>query len=137
MVAEPIPGPEGYHGYVRNELVALSKRINGHRVELVAGGAVQTAVLDALYAVPGSLGIASKVISTALDEGMAATFSDVADLVSGWEFSSVLDGATCSECESMDCETFETLEEIEVLIPLPDCEGGGSCRCGAIPLGPL
>ena len=137
FVANMRPGPGGWAAYGRKELAALSVRIDGKRVEVTAAGAAQAAVIDALYAVTGSLGIASKVVSTALDEGLASTFADVADLVSGWEFSSVLDGATCSECESMDGETFETWEEIEVLIPLPDCEGGGSCRCGAIPLGPL
>jgi hypothetical protein len=68
---------------------------------------------------------------------MAMTFAGVADIVSGWEYSAVLDGGTCGECESMDGEVFASWEEIEVLTPNPDCEGGGSCRCGAIPLGPV
>ena len=79
-----MPGPEGPHGYVRNELGPLSTRLDKHRVELTTGGKAQSAVLDALYVVPGALDIASRVVSTALDEGMASTFADVADLVAGW-----------------------------------------------------
>lgn len=137
MVAAPIPGPEGSDEYVRSELGPFSVKLDAQRVTLTTGGAAQAAVLDALYAVAGAKGIASHVVSTALNEGMSATFADVADLVSGWEYSAVLDGGTCGECEALDGEVFATWEEIENLCPNPDCEGGGNCRCEPVPVGPV
>jgi len=137
FVANPAPGPEGWADYIRKELAVLSVRVEAKRVEVTAAGAAQAAVIDALYAIPGSLGIASKVVSTALDEGMAMTFADVADIVSGWEYSAVLDGGTCPACEGEDGNVYATWEEAESMVPNGDCDGGGSCRCGLIPLGPL
>ena len=137
MVAEPIPGPEGYHGYVGNELVAFSVRLDKHRVELTSGGAVQNAVIGALYVVPGAMDIASRVVSTALDEGFSSTFSDLEDLASGWEYTAVLDDATCDACEGSDGEEYATWAEAEVMVPNAECAGEGRCRCEIIPLGPL
>jgi hypothetical protein len=139
MIAEPTPGPEGPHGYVRNEIAALKVKIRKQRVSLEAGGAAQDAILAALYTVPGAMDIASRVVSTALNEGFSSTFSDLAGVVKGWEYSAILDDGTCDECEGHDGEQYATWDDaMEVMPdggPLPDCAGGGRCRCRIVPLG--
>ena len=139
MIAEPTPGPEGPHGYVRNEIAALKVKINKQRVSLEAGGAAQDAILAALYTVPGAMDIASRVVSTALNEGFSSTFSDAASVVKGWERTAILDAGTCDTCAERDGEQFDTwdaaMESLPDGGPDPECDGGGRCRCRIVPTG--
>jgi hypothetical protein len=138
LVAQLTPGPEGAWEYVRSELGHLSEKIEGHRVSLDVSGAAQAAVFDALYNVAGSRGIASKVVTTALDGGMAQTFSEFSDIVSSWERTGAGDGNMCDQCEAHDGEEYATWEEAMDSLPDggpdPECAGGGSCRCGLVPV---
>jgi hypothetical protein len=140
LVARPIPGPEGPTEYVRAELAALSVKIERERVVLEASGAAQEAVIGALYKVAGARGIASKVVTTAMNQGFASTFADFRDVVSGWERTGAGDADMCDVCASEDGAQFDTWEEAMDSLPEggpdPDCAGGGACRCELVPLGP-
>lgn len=121
-----------------NRLVgALSIRVESQRVTLNLAGAVQDAIATALLRLPGGRSIAAGAVSTALFNGMGATFEEHADLVAQWEYSSVLDGGTCDVCAPLDGTVYDSLHALfEVLPnfgPNPDCEGGDRCRCRAVP----
>lgn len=139
--AEALPGADGdLDGYLRRNIPALGWRIEDELVEVELAGASQTAIAQALLRVPGARDIASRIISTALTNGLGLTFEENADLVLCWEYTAVLDNAACSSCRPLDGKRYETLEALFVDLPgfgpNPRCKGGGRCRCRAVPCDP-
>lgn len=118
-------------------LPGVSVRIRDELVDADLSDAAAAAIARALLNVPGARDIASRVVSTALYSGMGATFEEHADLVPCWEYTAVLDAATCEECEPLDGTEYHSLDDLfEVLPnfgPNPNCDGGGRCRCRAVP----
>lgn len=121
-------------------LAGLRVRIQDELVHADLGAASEDAIARALLQVPGGRDIASRVISTALTSGFAATFEENAHLVGGWEYTAVLDGGTCEVCAPLDGSRYATLPELFQVLPNfgpnPSCRGGGRCRCRAVPLPP-
>lgn len=121
-------------------LSGLTVRIEDELVHADLTGATSNAIARALLRVPGGRDIASRVISTALTGGLAATFEENAGMVGGWEYTAVLDGGTCEVCEPLDGTRYATLEGLFRVLPNfgpnPRCRGGGRCRCRAVPLPP-
>ena len=96
-------------------------------------------IVDAVRATPGGRDIASRVVSRALMRGFQDRWENLgADVVAGWEYTAVLDGGTCDECEPLDGEVYATVDELYVVLPgfgpNPLCLGGGRCRCRAVPV---
>lgn len=135
----PKPPPDDLERWLATELGALSVRLSSTAVSADLAGVSQTAVIAALARVPGARDIASRAVSTALMQGMAATFEQADDLIAGWEQTAVMDASTCEACEDHDGRTFATWAEVEEAMPNggpdPDCLGGGRCRCRVVPLG--
>ena len=127
------------------ELVAtflrgLSLRIAREHLEIDTGDVATNAIARALLQVPGARNIASQAISSALTAGLAQTFEANQDLVSGWEYTSVLDGGTCPSCSELDGTSYPSWDAIQEVLPNggpnPYCDGGNRCRCRPVPLGP-
>lgn len=144
---DPIPG-----GGVIEILSTMDLGLAGLRVRIVDELVVldladepATAIARALLRVPGGRDIASRVISTALTSGFGSSFEENAPLVDdtgdgtggGWEYSSVLDQASCEVCAPLDGTVYPTWEAIQAVLPgggpNPRCLGGGRCRCRSIP----
>lgn len=116
----------------------------GGGVDVTIGEAAQTAVQRAvirrLSRTPGALDAASRVITTAHNTGLADVYhAEAAGLFAGWQYSAILDAATCPECEARDGTIYATLAEAEVDLPgfgpNPYCAGDGRCRCRLLPTG--
>lgn len=136
--------PEGHSLAAAEEAINLALpgvtvRITDELVVADFTNASAAAIAEALLRIPGARDIASRVISTALTSGLAATFEEHADLVKGWLYSAVLDGGTCDVCGPLDGTEYATLEELFVDLPgfgpNSECDGGGRCRCRGVPLG--
>jgi hypothetical protein len=122
---------------MREALYRLQLNVERRYASVQFSEATTASMIRALYTVPGARDIASRVVSSALTAGLGATFEHNAGLVGGWEYTAVLDGHTCGECESLDGETYDTWEAIQEVLPgggpNPSCSGGGRCRCRAVP----
>lgn len=141
FAADPRPDPDRDLGrYLRRNLPAIATRIEDELVVADLSGAGFDVVAGALLEVPGARDIASRVISTALIDGLALTFEDNADLVRCWQYSAVLDGRTCGRCRPLDGTRYSSLEELFAVLPNfgpnPSCLGGGRCRCTGLPCDP-
>lgn len=148
FAAEPAPDGRDVLGYLARELPALGLRIEDELVAADLAGASFDAIAHALLQVPGARDIASRVVSTALFDGMGQTFEDNAHLLdvtadgtgTGWEYTAVLDGGTCPRCRDLDGSVYDTWAEIQEVLPNggpnPTCLGGGRCRCRAVPRPP-
>lgn len=142
LLAAPDPLPGGGFASllntVRRGLLGIGIRIGDDLVSADLSSAASATIAQALLDVPGSRDLASRVVSTALYSGLGQTFEKADDLVGGWEYSSVLDAATCDQCAPLDGTTYTSWEAIQVVLPQggpnPACLGGGRCRCRAVPL---
>lgn len=121
-------------------LPTISVRTRRRAVEMQLAGAAQSEILSAAARVPGALDAASRLVSSAYYGGMGDVFSASADLISGWTYSAILDGATCEECEAKDGTHYDSWEDAQDDMPdggpNPDCDGDGRCRCRLVPEGP-
>jgi len=124
---------------IRDDLHKLSRKVEGEMVTLDLSEASSLAIARALLRVPGGKDIASRVISTAMDRGFAQTFEENKELAGAFEYTAVLDGATCDPCDELDGTEYESWDAIQDVLPdggpNPECEGGDRCRCRAVPLG--
>lgn len=136
---DPLPGGgfDSLLNTVRRGLPGIGIRIADDLVAADLSAASTTAIAQALLNVPGARDLASRVVSTALYSGMAQTFEENEDLVTGWEYTAVLDAATCDQCGPLDGTMYPSWAEIQHVLPNggpnPDCLGGGRCRCRAVP----
>lgn len=135
--AEPAPTGRDVDGYVARNLGGITTRIEDELVTVDLGGASHAAIAQALLRVPGARDLASRVISTAMIDGLAETWDRNADLVACWEYTAVLDAGTCHRCAPLDGKRYQSLEELYRDLPNfgpnPHCLGGGRCRCRAVP----
>lgn len=130
----------GVEGTLQHGLSQLTVKIEqqtlGVDLTTVATDAIHKAVMNVL----GARSIAASLVAPAFDAGLGWTFDEHADLVDGWQYSAILDGAACDPCASEDGETFESWEAIQDVLPgggpNPECDGGDRCRCRAIPRPP-
>lgn len=139
------PGKPETHRHLTDFFVSWLNGISGRvRDDFVTADLVVTlsdasrvAIANALLAVPGARDLASRAVSTALIDGFGQTFEANQDLVSSWEYTAILDGGTCEECEPLDGTTYDTLDDLFAVLPNfgpnPDCLGEGRCRCRAVP----
>jgi len=120
-------------------LGALFVRVQHEAVELSLEGFSAAAIRTRLLRIPGARNAASMAVSKALSLGLSDVFAANEDAFSGWQYSSVADGATCVECHERDGRTYATLAEMYVDLPdfgpCPACLGGPRCRCRGVPLG--
>jgi hypothetical protein len=134
-----VPGLDELFDTIAAGLPGLSLRIQQDLVAADLTDASTLAVARALLRVPGARDIASRVVSSALMDGMGAVFEDAGDLVSGWEWSAVLDSGTCGPCDAGDGTQYRTWGEAQADLPNGGpavvCDGGGRCRCRLVPLG--
>lgn len=137
---EEFPDDRDPDAYLARNLGAIKIRIEQDLVVADLSGLATDAVAQALLRVPGGRDIASRIVSTALVNGLAQTWEEVADDVGGWEYSAVLDGGVCDRCAPLDGTRYESWDAIQVVLPGggPNvrCLGGGRCRCRAVPLPP-
>lgn len=125
---------------LRQKLDGFAIRITNEytvQLQIADRGAVGDALANALINVLGARSIAADLVSTAMFSGMGATFEENQDLVGGWEYSAVLDGGTCDECDSKDGTEYDSWDALQDDLPdggpNPDCYGGDRCRCRALP----
>jgi len=124
-------------GRLRARLGALTVKVQlqatGLDLSTMAVGAIEKALIDVL----GARSIAADLVSPSFMAGLGDTFENHRDLVDGWEYSSVLDAATCDPCGEHDGEQFDSWDAIQEVLPgggpNPECEGGDRCRCRAVP----
>lgn len=139
LFAHATPAPEGrdLEGYLRTNLARIERHIEDELVTADLGAASQSAIAQALLAVPGGRDIASRVISTALIDGLGMTFEANEHLIRCWEYTAVLDAGTCPRCAPLDGKRYDSLQALFVDLPNfgpnPHCRGGGRCRCRAVP----
>lgn len=121
-------------------LPSISVRVRRRSVQLQLAQESHRAILAQASRIPGALDAASRLVSSAMYSGMGDVFSASADLIGGWTYSAVMDGGTCESCSSLDGTHYDTWEDIQDVLPdggpNPDCDGGGRCRCRAVPEGP-
>lgn len=135
---EEFPEDRDPAAYLARNLGAIRIRIQQDLVQADLSGLASDAVARALLRVPGGRDIASRIVSTALVNGLAQTWEEVADQVGGWEYTAVLDGGVCDRCRPLDGTRYASWDEIQTVLPNggpnPRCLGGGRCRCRAVPL---
>lgn len=124
--------------FLRGGLVQLSRRVERDLTAVDLETASQAAIATALYRVPGARDLASRLVSGALTDGLAATFEANSELAGGFEYTAVLDGGTCPSCEALDGEVFDSWDAIQEVLPdggpNPDCDGEERCRCRPVPV---
>ena len=115
----------------------IGVRIEEELVTADLSGASLSAVVQALQRVPGARDVASRVVSTALIDGMGQTWDENEDLVRVWEYTAVLDRATCDRCRPLDGKRYDSWKAAQEDLPgggpNPRCRGGGRCRCRLVP----
>lgn len=125
---------------VATGLAVLARRVDQEAVRVTLGGVPEAVVSRIDRAAPGALDLASRLVSTAYTSGLSDVYQANEGLFDGWQYTAVLDGGTCDECEARDGEEYETLDAgLEVLPdfgPNPDCYGEDRCRCRLVPIGP-
>lgn len=67
-----------------------------------------------------------------LNEGRTRQAQELADVIAGARYTSILDGRRCSACAAADDDVLRPLDDpvrLARIPPNPNCEGGGKCRC--------
>jgi len=99
----------------------------------------RSAVGRAAMNVPGALDVAGRVVSSAMFAGVGDVFSAEAGLFGGFQYTAIMDGATCDPCASLDGTEYTSWEDAQADLPdggpNPDCDGDGRCRCRLVPSG--
>jgi hypothetical protein len=95
-------------------------------------------VAAAAFKIPGSLDVASRIVSTGMFAGMGDVYDANSGLFGQWQYSAVMDAATCDVCAEHDGDTYDSWEEAMTDLPdggpNPDCDGDGRCRCRLVPV---
>lgn len=121
-------------------LRAINTKVSGvARLGFTGGTFDARAIMArAIVQTPGALDAAGRVVSMQLDAGLADVFGANADAFAGWQYTAVLDGATCPTCEEADGTIYATWDEAMVDMPdggpNPECDGGSRCRCRLVPI---
>lgn len=124
----------------RRITLEIAVRTEGPKKQVQAEltGAVRDALAKAVEKrVPGALAAAADLVSSAMARGLEEGFSLDAELFQWWEYSAVMDGATCAPCRALDGTRYPSWAAIMVVLPNggpnPLCLGGGRCRCRPVP----
>lgn len=67
-----------------------------------------------------------------LNEGRTDQAQELADVIAGARYTSILDGRRCSACAAADDDVLRPLDDpvrLARIPPNPNCEGGSKCRC--------
>lgn len=135
---EQFPTDRDPFSYLARNVGAITIRIEQDLVVADLSELSHDAIARALLRVPGGRDIASRIVSTALVNGLAQTLEEAADDVGGWEYTAVLDGRGCDRCQPLDGTRYANLAELFQVLPSfgpnPRCLGGGRCRCRAVPI---
>lgn len=146
--ADPrLRGLAGLLRLLQSMLGRVSRRIDlelkirtgrGKQIDVRIDSAAKRALARAMEKkVPGSLAIAADLVSSAMARGLAEGFEPQADLFPCWEYSAVMDGATCANCRALDGTRYPNWAAIMVVLPdggpNPLCLGNGRCRCRPVP----
>jgi hypothetical protein len=83
----------------------------------ISGGSVS-------YIDRASAGLANKVIAIGRSDEMQQRSDDI----DRYEYSSLLDVNTCSNCAELDGSTAQSMDDLPE-VPLAECDGGALCRC--------
>jgi hypothetical protein len=123
---------------LQRHLNGMSSRVDADSISLLAGGEPASAVARAMERqVPGALDAASRLVSSTMALGLDDVFSKNAGLFTTWQYSAVMDAATCEVCESLDGTEYgsigEAYNDLPNFGPNPDCFGNGRCRCRLVP----
>jgi hypothetical protein len=126
---------------LRPGLARVQSRVDGAILSGGYTGVAQQAIIGRLAErIPGTLAIAADLISPAFDDGLSDVFRENEDAISGWQYTAIMDNATCDACSARDGEEYDTLDEaLEVMPdfgPNPDCFGETRCRCRLVPTEP-
>lgn len=109
-------------------------------VDAIAGSTNAQIQERLLNEVPGLADAVTNLISGPFQVGVDDVFSVHADLFGGFEYSAILDAATCDVCRPLDGTRYATVEAMYAVLPgfgpNPACRGGWRCRCRGIPLPP-
>jgi hypothetical protein len=121
---------------LRHSLAELTVKIEDAAVSVSLGEAAADAIQRAAIAVLGARSIAADLIAPAFDAGLADTFENHPELQ--FQYSAVLDSATCDPCSSLDGDIYASWAAIQEALPdggpNPDCDGGDRCRCRPVPV---
>lgn len=120
-------------------LGGLAVRIDDGLVAGDASGLALATIADRMEReAPGVLDVASRLVSSGFSGGLSDVYAANEHLFSeGWQYTAVMDGATCDECRRHDGEVFHSLADLYRVLPNfgpnPSCYGDGRCRCRGIP----
>lgn len=123
-------------GRLRHRLADLTVKIEEAAVNVSLGDVAVDAIQRAALNVLGARAIAADLIAPAFDAGLADTFENHPDLQ--FQYSAVLDSATCDPCSTLDGQIYESWAAIQEVLPdggpNPECDGGDRCRCRPVPV---
>jgi hypothetical protein len=123
------------------QLDRLQVKVSNTAVTATIGDYAFGAVARELAAVPGALDAASNLVSEAYSSGLAVTYENNQTLFAAWEYTAIMDGATCDVCRAWDGHVFKTLDAALAVMPgfgpNPSCFGRGRCRCRLVPQPPV
>lgn len=122
-------------------LNAIFLRARDETIGLELGGIAQDKLAAAVEEkVPGTLDLASRIVSGLLDSGLAEVYEQAEEFFPCWRYSAVLDSGTCVYCRALDGAEFESLAGLYTVLPNfgpnPLCLGDGRCRCRGVPCPP-
>jgi hypothetical protein len=112
-----------------------------HRLAIAVdlSAATRGEILAAVGRLPGVRSIAADFTSVPAFAGLGSVWdeADAAGITSAWTYTAVMDDATCETCAAADGDVYPSWDEIQTVLPdggpNPDCDGGGRCRCRAVP----
>jgi hypothetical protein len=109
----------------------LAKRISGRITFFMEHFDGIPAEEEILSAAETALNIVARYsVTTPLNEGRSETAKELQDEIRYAERSSLLDSATCNECETLDGEQYELgSADYDENEPPSQCAGGDNCRC--------
>lgn len=137
----------------KQDLGKLTKKLDGHLKELGKKVAVKAETLGGaslgldesarfvmtqqVAKMPGALNVASQMVSSAMYSGVGSVYSAEAGLFGSWQYSAVMDNATCDVCAELDGAEYASWDDIQEVLPdggpSPLCDGEGRCRCRVVP----
>ena len=140
LLADPIPSHQPLYSALRAMLGNITNRIDVDARRMTLAPTSPDLFARELHNIPGSKDAAGRLVSAGFLSGADEIYEANRELFPGWQYSALLDAATCSECRARDGETYLTLDDAYRVMPNfgpnPLCYGDGRCRCRLVPLPP-
>jgi len=119
---------------------AIEERMRKEALVLDFGAMTQGRLFEILERkVPGATDAAGRIVSGAMTSGLGKTWEEYPGILA-WQYSAVMDGATCAVCRAEDGRVFQTIGAAFQVLPNfgpnPLCYGDGRCRCRLVPVPP-